>query len=160
MPNICENEVSIYSADANQIRSFMKFVKSKDCYFDFNKIVPSPNWNKTPDENGELPTKVKRIRNSEGKLVMTIRSFPTSGKTDDRWYDWNIKNWGTKWGSFNGSMEFDKKYGDEVSYKFDTAWSPPAPILKALQDKFPDISIGWLYGIETWESCGFLHQEV
>ena len=160
MPNICENEVSIYSEDENQIRSFMKFVKSKDCDFDFNKIVPSPNWNKTPDENGELPTKVKRISNSEGKLVMTIRSFPTSGKTDDRWYDWNIKNWGTKWGSFNGSMEFDKKYGDEVSYKFDTAWSPPAPILEALRDKFPDVSIRWFYRIETWESCGFLHREV
>ena len=160
MPNICENEVSIYSEDSNQIRSFMKFVKSKDCDFDFNKIVPSPNWNKTPDENGELPTKVKRIRNEKGEVVHTIRSFPTSGKTDDRWYDWNIKNWGTKWGSFNGSMEFDKKYGDEVSYKFDTAWSPPAPILEALQDKFPDISIRWFYRIETWESCGFLHEEV
>jgi len=155
MPNICENEVSIYSEDANQIRSFMKFVKSKDCDFDFNRIVPSPNWNKTPDENGELPVKDK-----DAPSFMDIRKFPTSGKTDDRWYDWNIKNWGTKWGSFNGSMEFDKKYGDEVSYKFDTAWSPPAPILKALQDKFPDISIRWFYRIETWESCGFLHQEV
>jgi hypothetical protein len=91
---------------------------------------------------------------------MTIRSFPTSGKTDDRWYDWNIKNWGTKWGSFNGSMEFDKKYGDEVSYKFDTAWSPPAPILEALREKFPDVSIRWFYRIETWEACGFLHHEV
>ena len=160
MPNICENEVSIQSWDSNQIRSFMKFVKSKDCDFDFNRIVPSPNWNKTPDENGELPTRVKRIRNSEGKLVMTIRSFPTSGKTDDRWYDWNLENWGTKWNSYNGSMEFDKKHGDEVSYKFNTAWSPPAPILEALREKFPDVSIRWFYRIETWESCGFLHREV
>lgn len=160
MPNICENEVSIYADDANQIKSFMKFIKSKDCDFDFNKIVPSPDWNKTPNENGELPTKVERIRNDKGKLVMTIRSFPTSGKIDDRWYDWNNKNWGTKWNSYNGSMDFDKEFDDEVSYKFDTAWAPPGPILEALQDKFPDLSIRWFYRIETWEACGFLHEEV
>ena len=159
MPNICENEVSIYSADANQIRSFMKFVKSKDCYFDFNKIVPSPNWNKTPDENGELPTKVKRIRNSEGKLVMTIRSFPTSGKTDDRWYDWNRKNWGTKWNAGNAEV-YVCEYGHHVQFKFQTAWAAPVEILLALREQYPDLQFNWFYRIEDWEDCGFLHREV
>jgi hypothetical protein len=60
----------------------------------------------------------------------------------------------------NEDMEFDEKYGDEVSYKFDTAWSPPAPILKALKFKFPELNILWFYRIEEWEACGFLHKEI
>ena len=91
---------------------------------------------------------------------MDFKKFPTSGRADSRWYDWNCTNWGTKWNSFDGCMEFDELYGDELKYTFDTAWSPPAPILMALKEKFPDLSISWFYRVEKWEACGFLHEEV
>ena len=158
MPNICENDLSIYAnGDAQEalLKKLTKRLESEESVFDFNKLVPSPDWDNTPNEDGELP-----VIDEDAPSFMQVKKFPLSGKSDDRWYDWNFKNWGTKGGSFNGSMEFDKKYGDEVSYKFDTAWSPPAPILEALRDKFPDVSIRWFYRIETWESCGFLHREV
>ena len=54
MPNICRNEVSIYSRDERPLKAFMDFVKSEDSDFDFNKIVPSPDWDSTPNEDGEL----------------------------------------------------------------------------------------------------------
>ena len=160
MPNICKNELTVWSRDEDQVRSFIKFVESDDSIFDFNKIIPSPDWDNTPDENDELPTDVEEIRNKSGKLVMSFNRFPTSGKTDDRWYKWNCDNWGTKWNAMNEDMQFDEKYGDEVSYKFDTAWSPPAPILKKLKFKFPELNILWFYRIEEWEACGFLHKEI
>lgn len=59
----------------------------------------------------------------------------------DNWYDWKIKNWGTKWG-----VDADCDYTEtSMSARFDTAWSPPEPIYYALVDKFPDLDIKWHY---------------
>jgi hypothetical protein len=62
------------------------------------------------------------------------------------WYTWRCNEWGTKWdASFGGAfvaigaetMDLDKsaawtgvrRIGDELVYKFETAWSPPLPWL-------------------------------
>jgi hypothetical protein len=47
------------------------------------------------------------------------------------WYGWSIANWGTKWGAY------DYKMRDHVTFEFQTAWSPPEPILRALSAKHP-----------------------
>jgi len=44
----------------------------------------------------------------------------------DNWYDWAIKNWGTKWGVY----DVTEWKGNKIS--FNTAWSPPIPIIEAL----------------------------
>ncbi len=51
MPNICKNELKVWSRDEDQVRSFINFVESDDSIFDFNKIIQSPDWDNTPDEN-------------------------------------------------------------------------------------------------------------
>ena len=163
MPNICENELSIYANGDDQealLKKLTKQVKSKESVFDFNKLVPSPNWDSTPNEDGELPSEVEEIRNkSNGLLVMSVKKFPLSGKSDDRWYNWNCENWGTKWNA--GSAEvYICKYGDHVQFKFQTAWAAPVEILLALRDQYPQLQFNWFYRIEEWEDCGFLHREV
>lgn len=57
------------------------------------------------------------------------------------WYTWNIENWGTKWGAY------DAEIGDET-LKFDTAWSHPLPIIRALAKKFPDATLKVRYADE------------
>jgi len=42
----------------------------------------------------------------------------------DNWYDWNCKNWGTKWDVSNGSFDLDEDKLSGSGY-FETAWSPP-----------------------------------
>jgi hypothetical protein len=45
------------------------------------------------------------------------------------WYDWCIQNWGTKWSGYDG------RFNDEqTAFSFDTAWSPPLPIIKKLAE--------------------------
>ena len=41
MPNWCENEIRV-SGDTKKVKAFMKFVKSKDQDFDFEKVIPLP----------------------------------------------------------------------------------------------------------------------
>ena len=48
------------------------------------------------------------------------------------WYSWAIENWGTKWNAYS----IDLLPPNVI--RFDTAWSTPEPIIKALSKMFPD----------------------
>ena len=157
MPNICDNELSIYADGEQQealLKKLTKRLESEESVFDFNKLVPSPDWDNTPNEDGELP-----VIDEDAPSFMQVKKFPVSGKSDERWYRWNCDNWGTKWNSFNVEREICK-YGDHVQFKFQTAWDAPRKILLALRDQYPQLQFNWFYRIEEWEDCGFLHREV
>ncbi len=73
----------------------------------------------------------------------------------DHWYDWNIRNWGTKWDVANQDndspyndteMEY---YGKAIIYSFSTAWSVPFPALINLSSQYPDLNIQLFYREET-----------
>jgi hypothetical protein len=64
------------------------------------------------------------------------------------WYEWSIKNWGTKWNTSDSYYE-----GDTLS--FQTAWSLPESVLIKLSEMFPDITICVVYADEDIGSnCG------
>lgn len=60
----------------------------------------------------------------------------------DNWYDWNRKNWGTKWDCCELNADWGKTF---VSLFFLTAWSPPEPIYNIIVKKFPNLQIKWHY---------------
>lgn len=49
------------------------------------------------------------------------------------WYDWSLKNWGTKWNAYD--FEMGEKPNQII---FHTAWSAPHPVLKMLSQKYPE----------------------
>lgn len=71
----------------------------------------------------------------------------------NHWYDWNIRNWGTKWNAYDESIsdnlsdESVKSY--YITYEFNTAWSAPAGIIEALAKKIHElklnVSFSWIY---------------
>tara|TARA_R100000234_G_scaffold23785_1_gene13616 strand:+ start:975 stop:1463 length:489 start_codon:yes stop_codon:yes gene_type:complete len=148
MPNHTTNEVEI-SGNKKTIAKVVKLMTTKHegSEFEdvtFSKIIPSPDWDTTPNENGELPTEVEEIKNKEGDVVMSVKRFPC-GKTDDRWYRWNIDNWGTKWDAYNTDIH---DYGSSVVMSFQTAWAPPENVAKELRRRFNSIDIQWMYNQE------------
>jgi hypothetical protein len=87
---------------------------------------------------------------------------PTYENLEDRfkhstnhWYDWNIRNWSTKWNAYDVSYSdtFDYDNIDDnqnnVSYGFNTAWSPPEKIIEALANKIKELKLNvtfdWFY---------------
>ena len=67
----------------------------------------------------------------------------------NNWYDWNVRNWGTKW---DVSISDDEKWPDTelldegangenyvLVYKFNTAWSPAVPAIEKLSAQYPDL---------------------
>ena len=81
--------------------------------------------------------------------------FPKSGKNDDRWYNWNTENWGTKW-DINGSVDIDVEDEDQIEINFNTAWGPPIEICEKLRDMFPELGFSWFYDEPGMETAGYL----
>ena len=57
------------------------------------------------------------------------------------WYDWRIRNWGTKWNAYD-CAPVDPESG---MLSFCTAWSGVPEMVTAISEKFPTVSIryGW-----------------
>ena len=58
------------------------------------------------------------------------------------WYDWSCNKWGTKWNASNTIMliEYDSPLVDApypIAIAFETAWSPPVPIIEELFIQYP-----------------------
>ena len=80
-------------------------------------------------------------------------------QTDNTWYNWNVRNWGTKW---DVAVNDDDKYPDTyiegptengenlvVYYNFHTAWSPPFPAMAKLSAQYPRLLFTLSYEEET-----------
>jgi uncharacterized UPF0160 family protein len=76
----------------------------------------------------------------------------------DHWYDWNVRNWGTKWDVAVSSVETnpdtymeDTVNGENhvVYYNFETAWSRPMGALTKLSEQYPDLLFTLVYEEET-----------
>lgn len=73
----------------------------------------------------------------------------------NNWYDWNVRNWGTKWDVAVGDED---KYPEtslvdestkSLGYSFNTAWSPPVEAITKLSKQYPDVGFTLSYEEET-----------
>ena len=140
MPNWCFNSVDVVPCNdtasaKNQLRRFKEecFNDIKRTYiedgpeydekeFDFNKIIPMPeslSITKPAQDKAEKKTYEENVK--------------MYGHGD--WYDWACDKWGTKWNC--SSTQIDNEEDNYLNFSFNTAWSPPMPILYALSEKYP-----------------------
>ena len=149
MPNWCHNRVSFYSENEQDINKLYKIFTSENV---FNQILPAPDWKNTPNDKGELPRTVE-MKNQNGEVFATVERFP-DGRQDDRWYDWNNANWGTKWDT---DAECDHLESNCFECEFETAWSPAEGIFYALREQYPDVEISWFYDEPGMQVAGYLN---
>jgi hypothetical protein len=159
MPNWCQNEVSIFG-DKKEIKKFIKYIKSDESDFDFNKIYPMPK------ELEETTSGSEDMKSDEQKANSKKWNIEFGA---DNWYDWKILHWGTKWELDPKYVEVHELIDDEgcyVEYRFDTAWSPPEGILSRLNEVFKfnkgedALSIQWFYREDGIGYAGYLDQDL
>ena len=151
MPNWCRNRVTVYSDNTQPIEKIKKIFEDKKNVF--GHIIQEPDWRRLPNEKGEF-SKLKQHKSPKtGEVMFETYEFP-DGKNDDRWYHWNIQNWGTKWDACN--VEIDYADESQIEVTFDTAWSPPEPICERLREMFEDIHVSWFYDEPGMEFAGYL----
>ena len=163
MPNHCHNRVTFYAAGSSE-ESTDQIAKLKKIFEDentFTQIIPEPDWPNTPlaekdvqqysfskprGKVGELPVK------TEGAFGESYRF--ASGVMDDRWYDWRLQNWDTKWDADDVVVTDDDPDCTEI--EFNTAWSPPEAICDKIREDYPAVSVSWFYDEPGMEIAGYL----
>ena len=119
MPNDCSNELVIKGTKQTLDKICEKHIKSEryGSSLDFDTILPYPQECKEADRKAGEEAKMESVFSDIG-------------------YRWRVDNWGTKWSSYNGDHRF---FSDtELYLTFDTAWSPPEPVVIELAKMYPD----------------------
>ena len=168
MPNHCYNRVTFYSDDKEKEIKKLHDIFSIDVEAEdeertiFGQFIPEPDWKTTPLAEEDVKYWLRDKRGEVGELPVstketygTISKFISTGNTDDRWYDWRLRYWDTKWDCYDLEIdEDDLPHGFEV--QFCTAWSPPEGICTAMREQYPDIDISWFYDEPGEGIAGYL----
>ena len=142
MPNHCHNRVTFYSANTEDVAKLKKIFEDERT---FTQIIPEPDWPNTPNKDGELP-----VKHEDPWLTYRF----SDDKVDDRWYNWRIHNWDTKWDAYDVVVTDDDP--ESVEIEFNTAWSPPEAICNQIREDYPDVSVSWFYDEPGCEIAGYL----
>lgn len=100
-------------------------------YFCFNALVPTPD------------SVIQMGFDGHDKLPKDALLFSLAGKPFEPidGYHWNIQNWGTKWDVYSDHITPEdmgwNEECNEISFSFDTAWSPPTQWFSRAAEQFP-----------------------
>lgn len=131
MPNWCECDLYVTGRDG-RVREFLEFAAG-DIPFDFNRFVPYPA------EFEAMDREAKRRRQSDDPAV---RAEGWTDGYNSGGYEWCLAHWGTKWNACRGRCGSTVSDGDVLTaaLHFDTAWSPPTPVVENAAGRFPDLT--------------------
>ena len=165
MPNHCPNRVTIYGSGNDTEETREQIAKLKEIFEGesiFTQIIPEPDWANTPlmskdvkeysfsNPRGKLGELPQYVDTTFGKSL----KFPSTGHTDDRWYDWRLQNWDTKWDAYDVAITDDEP--DQLEVECETAWSPPEAICNQIREDYPDLSVSWFFDEPGCEIAGYL----
>ena len=158
MPNHCHNRVTFYSANTDAVAKLKQIFTDENC---FTQIIPEPDWHNTPLLSKDVyEYSFSEPRGQVGELPQYVEDpwrrlvFKSTGKPDDRWYDWRVQNWDTKWDCYD--VDVDDCDVDHLIITFNTAWSPPEAICHKLREDYPDLAVSWFYDEPGCEIAGYL----
>ena len=125
MPNHCSQDLFVYGKEIFVI-DFMEFSQEGLEVLSANKYIPYPENFKKMDEMAALARE-------QGNYIKD--GFNSGG------YQWCIDNWGTKWGIYRSNLVSYKLAGSRsrATYYFESAWSPPIPVIHKMSDKYPAV---------------------
>jgi len=156
MPNHCENTITITGEQKELKEIWRRFQHKKEKGINmertlsFEKIMPTPRVlmeQSSPPRKKEDETEEQY----QERITKYIRNY---GARD--WYDWRVKNWGTKWDSYDCFLQEIEP--DMMQFAYSTAWSPGKEILQHLSKLYPNILIVLQYhepGMVFAGSCMF-----
>lgn len=130
MANSCYNKLTV-SGDKQELNRFRaKVWKNKKEPLDFNSTVPMPKELEGTDSPNQANLITKQILKAK--------------YGHDNWYEWQLSNWGCKWGVYEDSAgdpkEIIYKNGKgKLVYDYNTPWSPPTQWLVNTSKTFPNL---------------------
>ena len=161
MPNHCENDLYV-SGPAEELQAFIEFAQGprgstaslqEVLPLSAHKFVPVPDefWqndylcatcgHRQPEGQGPEPISNQCPNGCEGHMKA---AYNRGG------YEWCIANWGTKWGLYEVEVLEEDPAQGRLEYTFQTAWSPPIPVVEAMAKRYPKLT----FALDYFESGG------
>jgi hypothetical protein len=149
MPNWCENELYIRGTKEDLDR-FKTAAAGENGCLDMNSFIPYPIQFRNQDRicdlwideaireaelNGEEFTDEQKF-DFGFRFRFRSKDTPSDGFNSGG-CEWCCENWGTKWNFCDPTL--DEEEDDSLYYEFETAWSPPIPIIKKMGRMFPEL---------------------
>jgi Ferredoxin-like domain in Api92-like protein len=145
MPNWCSNTLAVHGP-TDMVELFIKENKA---------ILVGPEYGMADGETRELPLSFNAALPTPDQSKFTDQSYQATENEPDFWYNWNVKNWGTKW-DLGDETYFECRKNDDGNstalYTFETAWAPPESWLSMIAEMYPQLSIKLEY---VEEGMGF-----
>lgn len=158
MPNHITNRLTVVGNEAD-VKAVMNCLADEKDGVTFDNFAPMPEelrGTTSPTRivsQEEYDQAVIQQKEQEDKGDEYLMSLPITMMMQgallrkygvDNWYDWACKNWGTKWGAYNGVIH------SENCCTFDTAWSTPVQAMETLSKKFPNVTLHVEYADEDF----------
>jgi hypothetical protein len=161
MPNWVDNNLTIYGTKEQIEKVKGQVSQTTTSWWENKKESEKPIFSFfniiSPPED--------KLEEYEG--VHGFKDGEKQGESAFNWYNFNNREWGTKW---DVGVSDNQKYSEttiseisptKISYHFQTAWSPPLPVIEALSLQNPEVEItldyeeeqGW-GGKIYWDSTG------
>lgn len=149
MPNWCSNTLHI-RGPKDEVENFIELIIDKTSrasatrkYCVFRGIIPMPE----ELENTNSPSEETDERKAE--LMAKYGAF--------NWYDWALKNWGTKWGCCDQELSEIRECaeGAEVYFNYETAWAPGDDQLFEALQQFDKLSFHLYYEEQGMGFAGY-----
>lgn len=154
MPNWVSNSVSITAENKADLDAFLEKAKGGQSKiiqdtneFHFGAFI-HPSDEDLPYYKGEVEEdKPEGYENwtTEEQFAYTYK-MKFAGRD---WYDWNVREWGTKWDSCD--TDVNRLDDLKASITFQTAWSIPEPVLRAMVEQHPELTFSiWAEEEQGW----------
>tara|TARA_R110000822_G_scaffold249461_1_gene376899 strand:+ start:476 stop:973 length:498 start_codon:yes stop_codon:yes gene_type:complete len=136
MPNWCNNSISLRGREHHR----KEFVDKNKGYsmWDNTKV----NEYNDLSFHASVPCPKKHLQKN-GK--------PT---TDNGWYVWSNKHWGTKWEASNSDVTHSENY---TNYSFETAWGSPVEYIKKVSRMYPQLEFHVTWAEEGGEGGTYMY---
>ena len=100
MPNNCSNEVTLKCRSEEVARAIKTHLAGKESLFDFNSLIQEPQELLESTDDPE------------------IKATRVALHGHDDWYGWRKANWGTKWNSYDCTLDDSGIRDGELLYYF------------------------------------------
>lgn len=129
-----------WNADNNEWVKKLKTVDFSNPVFSF--------WNIKKPEDAIMETYVGLVDDKvkiEDLSIMDKIMLDMS--TSNGWYEWNCRNWGTKWdvavndNDVYPDTSLEKETATSLAYRFNTAWGSPLEAITELAKQYPSLTI-------------------
>jgi len=117
MPNWCSNHLTV-KGENEEVQRFKE------------KSVGHNPWEKPAAD--EMPSPLNF------HSLVPIPALVLQAGYEAQGYDWELANWGCKWGACHAELVDDN--GSELFYSFDTAWTPPIAFLERAAKQCPTLT--------------------